>query len=739
MAVKFVNQTNKHLFLTGKAGTGKTTFLKYIRENTFKKMAVVAPTGVAAINAGGVTMHSFFQLPFGPFIPTQQSGWNSSLNEGISNQHTLLRNIRLNNAKRDLLNELELLIIDEVSMVRADMLDAVDVILRHFRKQPLVPFGGVQMLYIGDLFQLPPVIKNEEWDLLRPYYKSPFFFDALVMQQTSTLYIELKKIYRQSDLTFINILNNIRNNIATWEDLEALHAYYKPGFRPDKKDNYITLTSHNAQADSINYRELVKLSGKPFIYEAEIKGDFNEKAFPAEKTLSLKAGAQIMFIKNDKGEARKFYNGKIGTIKSLDKEKIIVEFPNESTELEVKKEKWSNVKYVYNKEKDSIDEEELGTFEQYPVRLAWAITIHKSQGLTFSKAIIDAGSSFAPGQVYVALSRLTNMEGMVLYSRIHPHCISTDERVIAFTQSELPEDVLHLQLEESQKIFIAKSLLLAFNWEKIVDQLEHVCEESGTRSIPDKEIAVKVTQELLKKAWAQKETAQKFLLQLERLLEDISQQGFEQLHERMKAAYNYFNSAINTDLINPLQKHIDAVRVKKKTGKYVAALKYLKLIFERKQQQLHQSTQVTEGLVKGLQADALLQIVEDQRKVVIVKQEDAQEASPVVSTKPPKGETRRISLSMFREGKSINEIAAERNMVFSTIESHLASFIVSGEVKIEELVPHDKLLKILGAIKEIGDGKSTTPIKQKLGDDFSYGEIRAASYYYATLESSDDI
>ena len=311
-AASFINQTSKHLFLTGKAGTGKTTFLRYVKEHSFKKMAVVAPTGVAAINAGGVTIHSLFQIPPGIYLPSQRS--LEDFDGNIYNNHTLFKQMRMSADKKELLRELDLLIIDEVSMVRADLLDAIDTVLKHIRRQPLIPFGGVQLLYIGDLFQLPPVAGNEEWQLLKDFYRSPFFFDAHVIQQSPPLYIELKKIYRQSDDTFINILNNIRNNCCTETDLTHLHKYYKPGFISLQKENFITLTTHNDKAIAINHAELKKLPGKSYQFKAEINGEFNERSFPAEELLQLKKDAQVMFIKNDSGESRKYYNGKIGTI-----------------------------------------------------------------------------------------------------------------------------------------------------------------------------------------------------------------------------------------------------------------------------------------------------------------------------------------------------------------------------------------------------------------------------------------
>ncbi|HLX66963.1 MAG TPA: AAA family ATPase, partial [Puia sp.] len=367
LAVQFVNQTSRSVFLTGKAGTGKTTFLKFIRDNTFKKLAVTAPTGVAAINAGGTTLHSFFQLPFGPYLPVPQPYFSaSSPNIAASDPQSLFRNIRFNAARRELLQELELLIIDEISMVRADTLDAIDTILRHFRQQPLLPFGGLQLLYIGDLFQLPPVVTNAEWELLQPYYASPFFFDAKVIAQAPPACLELKKIYRQSEARFINLLNSIRANHITEAEVVTLADYFQPEFVAPKNDSYITLTSHNAKADQINRQELARLPGRVHTYDAAITGEFSDKAYPAESTLSLKEGAQIMLIRNDKGETRRYYNGKIGTIARLSADRITIQFPDEPAELILEKEIWKNIRYNYDKDKDRVDEEELGSFSQYP-------------------------------------------------------------------------------------------------------------------------------------------------------------------------------------------------------------------------------------------------------------------------------------------------------------------------------------------------------------------------------------
>ncbi len=718
LAARFINQTGQSVFLTGKAGTGKTTFLKFIKETTFKKTVVVAPTGVAAINAGGVTMHSFFQLPFGPYIPVSGKGWNNNSN----NRDSLFKNIRFNAEKRELLGELELLIIDEVSMVRADMLDATDAILRHFRKQPHLPFGGVQVLFIGDLYQLPPVINNEDWELLAPYYKSPFFFDAQVLQDSPPVYIELKKIYRQSEALFINILNNIRNNIADHDDLEQLHRYFKPGFEPPADEHYITLTTHNRTADLINQGKLRKLPGEMFLFRGELKGDFNEKALPAELELQLKVGAQIMFIKNDKGEARRYFNGRIASVSRIEKEEIFAVFPGESTEMQLEKETWKNIRYSYNREKDEMEEEELGSFTQYPVRLAWAITIHKSQGLTFERAVIDAGASFAPGQVYVALSRLTSLDGLVLYSKIFPQSIKTDERVIAFSQNEVKEELMESMLEQEQKIFIGQSLVKSFNWQKISDAMEIFMEDFEHRLIPDKHAAMQWAGKIASTCQEQKDIAHKFDRQLAQLLTIAEADNYKELSARVSAAVNYFSAPLE-DFIKSIQDHIKEYRIKQRTRKYLHELADLLLLFERKKQSLKQSLLMAEGLMKGTDTSELLQ------QVLAKENKPAPVITETISAvKPKKGETRSISLAMFKEGKTTDEIAAMRSLTKGTIEGHLLEFIKTGEVDVTAFIAAEKIEAILKTVNETG-AAVTSVYKEKLGDDYSYNEIKAALYW----------
>lgn len=722
-AVSFVNHTNKHLFLTGKAGTGKTTFLKYIKENTFKKLAVVAPTGVAAINARGVTVHSFFQLPLGPYIPSEKP-WHGAYNGEANNKYSLLAGLRLPASKRQVIQELDLLIIDEISMVRADLLDAIDAVMRHFRKQPLLPFGGVQMVYIGDLFQLPPVVRNEEWDLLQEYYKSPFFFDAHVIAHVPPVFIQLKKIYRQKDDVFINILNNIRNNRCPEKDLDILHQRFHTDFVPPKGENYITLCSHNYKADAINRQELEKLTGRLYRYSAKITGEFYERSYPTEKELQLKHGAQIMFIKNDKGEVRRYYNGKIGTVSRIEPEKIFVTFPGEHQELELEQEKWQNLSYTYSSGDDKLKEEELGTFTQYPIKLAWAITIHKSQGLTFEKAIVDAGASFAAGQVYVSLSRLTSIEGLVLKSRILPNSISTHQRVIEFEQQQRGEDELQQTLEKEQKSFITLSVLKSFEWEKVHDAVAANAENTEARQIPDKDKAVKLAAELLKAATSQKEVAGKFEKQLETLFLTAQDDGYKKLYERTQAGAKYFLDDLDNKLYMPLKKHIEGVKIKKKVKRYIKELQELLLALDRKKQQLRQAVPLAEGLKNSKQVDELLQMMEASAGPTSAVPELLQ----AIKAKPQKGESSSLTLQMFKQGKSIADICAQRGLATGTVESHLAEFITTGEVDILELVDHATVEKLIPIVAALPEAKLSV-IKEKAGEKVSYFQIGAVRNY----------
>lgn len=718
-ALSFVNNTGKHVFLTGKAGTGKTTFLRYVKEHSTKKMAVVAPTGVAAINAGGVTMHSFFHLPLGMYVPAAQSG-RGDTNALITNQHTLFKNIRFNKDKIKLLNQLELLVIDEVSMLRADMLDAMDIILRHFRHNPL-PFGGLQVLYIGDLFQLPPVTGKEDWEVLRQHYKSPFFFDAHVVQQYKPVYIELQKVYRQQDAVFIDLLNHIRNNQCTPADMALLHRYYKPTFIPAAEDNYIILTTHNYKAEAVNQESLQRLSGETQVFEAVITGDFAEKAYPVEKTLYLKPGAQVMFIKNDKGESRRYYNGKIGQVSRINGPEVYIQFPGEGTELLLEAEKWKNIRYNYNDQEDKIKEEELGSFSQFPIRLAWAVTIHKSQGLTFEKAVIDAGASFAPGQVYVALSRLTSLEGLVLHSQIQLHHMHTDERVIPFVNSHRQDQELATLLQQAGIEFVMSSLVQYFQWGALVTEWQELFDGLAHRQITNKAEEALFLQLRLKKLILQEDTAKKFCRQLTQLFANAIADRFRTLDERVRSAAVYFSKLLEEEIIQPFSQHVKELTIKGKQKKYSEELRLLLLAVLRKKEALEKAVTITHNLVQGSSLEILLDILHAPTPIAT----DNEAAGEKISVE--KKASRLITLEMFVEGTDIAGIAEARELAQSTVEAHLLEAVKTGELHATDLVSPHRIEVIATALNEL-QVTSATPVKEKLGEEYSYLEIRAVIY-----------
>ena len=706
-AADFVNNTSRHIFLTGKAGTGKTTFLKYIRENTNKKCVVVAPTGVAAINAGGVTMHSFFQLPLGPFLPVT----HKFTGEGVTDQYTLFKNIRVSENKREIFRDMELLIIDEVSMVRCDMLDATDAILRYFRKVPHTPFGGVQLLYIGDLFQLPPVMPDSQWSLLREYYQSPFFFHSKAVEQAPPVYIELKKIYRQSQQSFIDILNRIRNDEATREDLETLNARSKGELQSGQK--YITLTTHNYKADKINADELEKLEEKIFEFKGVVEGDFPDKTLPTDSILQLKVGAQVMFIRNDKSEERRYYNGKLATVTKIDKAGIRVALADSEDELLLEQETWNNIRYSYNHQEESIDEEKLGSFTQYPIRLAWAITIHKSQGLTFQNAIIDAGDSFAPGQVYVALSRCTSLDGLIVRSNILPSSISTDPLVIDFARKEAGETELTRLLEREKLEFQHLQLTKTFDLQKLSDSIGNYVQYLQGKQLPDIEQAVSNARDMLRHAVELQNVALKFQQQMKTLLRDEQD---DKLRERVSKAIAYFSKSLTEQVLDPLEKHIVSLKGFKKIKQY---LKYVRQLRNAIARQINSIQKVKYGGQAFNPSAVELSIAN------VNVSERGKNAE--------KGSSLRETLTMLRTGMKPFDIAEKRGLAVGTIETHMALLIKSGDIDIHECMEETKIESILAVIKEI-QAVSMQPVKQKLGDDFTYGEIRAVMNHLQFLE-----
>ncbi|MBK7885094.1 MAG: AAA family ATPase [Chitinophagaceae bacterium] len=477
-------------------------------------------------------------MPFAPFLPVNRG---FAANENVTDTHSLISRLRLSSERKAVMQALELLIIDEISMVRCDVLDAIDAVLKHVRNQYNKPFGGVQVLVIGDMYQLPPVVKDDEWNLLSPHYASPYFFNSQVITQQPLVYIELNKIYRQTDKSFVSVLNQVRNNELDQDGYELLHSRYQQNFTPEKDDAYITLTTHNNIADDINFKNLNQLFGTTYLYEAEIEGEFYEKAYPADVALQLKIGAQVMFIKNDTEKIRRYYNGKIGVVEKIEEGKIFIQCKDEPGTIEIKKEKWKNIRYSLNKSNNQIEEDELGSFTQYPLRLAWAITIHKSQGLTFEKAIVDAGAAFAPGQVYVALSRCTTLEGIILKSRITPQSLHTDHRIAAFTETKKSEIIQQNLFEQAKKHYQQELIASMFYFDTIEDKSKILLNWIKEHTVTFGEAAMQSVE-----AWHQQikqlqTITAKFFPVLENyFISNLLPEEDEALQKRLIAAIQYF-------------------------------------------------------------------------------------------------------------------------------------------------------------------------------------------------------
>lgn len=703
IARRFVNETHVPIFLTGKAGTGKTTFLREVIGKTSKKSVVVAPTGVAAINAGGVTIHSMFGFPTKGFIPS-----NENVDPNLANNRQMLtRHFHYRKEKIQVFQELELLVLDEVSMVRADMLDAIDFALQYVRRNNQ-PFGGVQVLFIGDMYQLPPVVRDHEWPLMSQYYSSPYFFDSLVFKSIEPVYIELKKIYRQTDRNFINILNNIRHQDFQQEDYETLKEHFRPDFVPDEP-GFITLTTHNRKADEMNEAELRKLDGEEVVFDAKVEGEFSDNMYPTENLLRLKKGAQVMFVKNDTSGSRRYFNGKIGIVEKINPyadegEELTVRFPETNETIFVEKEVWENVRYSMNAEENKLEQNRIGSFTQYPLRLAWAITIHKSQGLTFEKAVIDAGDSFAPGQVYVALSRCTSMEHLVLRSMISGRSIVSDPRIVQFTERTMNEMVLENRLVDAKEQFEFDELKKVFEFIKIKEYLSQWFKEVSKIKTLENNTKNRIFSATLRHLDSLQEVSQKFQKQMDDVFNsDVEyEEKIALLRDRCSSAVGYFSRELFENVIRRWEEEVKDKKFKAKMKKYVLASEEMVLLLWNKMNDFYGCRL---GDAPVFQGETLVP-----------------EKAPTVA-KVEKGDTFADTLTLFKDGKTIDEIAALRNLAVSTIESHLGKWLQKKEIQLTELISTEKIASIQKQMDKFPSAGAGI-LKGKLGEDVSFSEIR---------------
>lgn len=689
-----VEHTSRSIFLTGKAGTGKTTFLNNFVAKTRKKHIIVAPTGIAAINAGGVTIHSMFGLPLRPFLPTTER-IDSQLGNNIAD---LMGHFKYRKEKLKLLREIELIIIDEVSMLRADVLDMMDFSLRFVRRNQL-PFGGVQMLFIGDLHQLPPVVRDEH--LLSQYYPSPFFFSALAVQNLNLVTIELTKVYRQKDEDFLEILNAIRDGDAKGIDFELLNSRYQPDFEP-KEETYIYLTSHNRIADDINQKKLSDLPSPSYFYEAKIVGDFKESQYPNDVKLELKVGSQVMFIRNDATHERKYFNGKLAEIVRLTGDDIYVLIEGSNEEYKLKKEVWENKKYTLSKDK-SIEEEVLGSFEQYPIRLAWAVTIHKSQGLTFDRVIIDAGQSFASGQVYVALSRCRTLEGIVLKSKITPEVIFSDKRVVGFQDTTNANDKIEQMVSVEKYDYSTQKVIQRLDCQWLKNEIENWY-KAATES-------KKLNQETVKQLYFTIKSEAELLYPIHEKFGKILQQkikkhiegneAWSDVETKAKGAVKFFFDNINEKIFDPFKTFY--AETKGATG-------------------LKGYNDIARTLLGDME-DYLTDLQDLQLLETPLFDTDNKKEISIAVKKVP---THILTWQLFEQGKSVAEIAKERGVLKPTIIGHFTKFAENGTLSNEDLkriIPKEKI-ETFKQLHQEETFDNLNDWKKHLPDDFEFGEIR---------------
>ena len=731
-----VNQTNRNIFLTGKAGTGKTTLLHKIINTCYKNTVVVAPTGIAALNASGVTIHSMFQLPFASFLPTLSNP--PIVNEFLrfENRFSLRKHFQMHKNKQQVIRNMELLIVDEVSMLRADVLDAMDYMLQFIRKDKR-PFGGVQVLFIGDLLQLPPVVKQEEWEVLKHYYKGMFFFQSEVITQNPLLYVELETIYRQTDKLFISILNHLRENQLTSEDIKQLENYVQPDFPKKHLKDYITLTTHNAKADAMNQREMSKLTSPLFSYEADIVDDFPEYLYPIEKVIQLKEGARVMFIKNDISGEHLFFNGKMGTVVSLSEGEITVKLDGGRV-INVERYEWENVRYKLNETTKDIEEERLGSFTQYPLRLAWAITIHKSQGLTFEKAILDLASVFASGQAYVAFSRLRSLEGLILLSSVSTNGINNNGEVIGYAENKASEKEVQTACYTGKTEFLQENILNTFQWNTLLEEwVLHRNSYSG--EIGNKNLYKDWASQQLVRVQELVTVSEKFIKQLKTLFNNAT--DVQHIFERVAKGITYF-----TPLLEQLWYEVLLVEGKianqKKVKQFFTELKELdnslsetlKKLFRLEQMiQLAQSDQpfdkekIHSAKLETLYTELTGKInnILKNEKLFIGEYTLSKDDKP----KKEKHSTYDITLQLWKEGKTVAEIAKERTLSQATIYSHITKCIEQDKIAITEVLPEETINELNTIFKENEELTTLKSLYEKTEERYSWDELRLFRAY----------
>lgn len=733
--IRFVNQTNRSLFLTGKAGTGKTTLLREIIRTTHKNTVVVAPTGIAALNAGGVTIHSMFGLPISAFIP-ENSTPHASGHFRVETRQSLKRHFRMSAQKRAVLVAMELLVIDEVSMLRSDLLDAVDFALQYIRKNSR-PFGGVQVLYIGDLQQLPPVVKEEEWDVLRRYYKGRYFFHSKVIEQHPPVYIELTHIYRQSDADFIDILNDLRHNKVTPSGMQLLNRHVRTGFEVAQNPGYIVLTTHNAKADALNARTLEAIPDPAQSYDAEVTGDFPDKIFPIDETLTLKPGAQVMFVKNDTSPERLYFNGKMGVVRSLSEGEIFVYFADENTTIQVDRYEWQNIRYSVDENTKEIIEEVIGTFVHYPIKLAWAITVHKSQGLTFDRAALDVSDVFMPGQAYVALSRLRSLDGLVLLSPFRMNGMQTDNDVLDFASQKADEATLSSTFETESRLFIRDFLIDTFQWNAMVTAWKEHYESYRKEGKGDKAKNATWAQQQLTQLAECSQSARKFQSQLSQLF-SVTDPDLSFALQRIEAAIRYFQPLLET-IVEAVFWKMEEVARWKKGRQFYQELEELETDLTRcvlrmfRGRDMLAVVQKRQPLEKSTFTDAYAGYRESLRKKVreaFREKNGISEAANYGNARKGKkdpAEKKKSTIiqtyELWCEKRSVREIAELRNLTVQTINGHIAKLVEARAIALHDVLPEARI-KELAAIFEGYDEPSLGPLKERHGDRFTWDELK---------------